>query len=293
MSHRIAVSVFASLLAGCPGDDDGGGGEGSTTTPDATGSTGASTSSSTGGSTESGTGTEEGSSTGGGSTGSSEGSGSSSGGTELCFEPTLDGSACDPARVEFTLDSTNVYYPLVVGNAAILEGPDGASTIRIERTVLPDTEMVAGVETHVLEHYEYVDDQLVEIARNFYVETTDGVVCYFGEDVENYEGGRLVNTNGTWRAGVDGALPGIIMAADPQVGDAYLQENAPGAALDMGRVESVDTTEMIGDMSYDGVLTIHDFNPLEDCSEFEPKLYVPGIGEAADVDVVLIEFTPG
>jgi hypothetical protein len=255
------------MVTGCAGDDGAGNDEGTT---------GADTGSSDEASSGTGSSGEE-----------------STGGTELCFEPTVDASICDPARVSFTLDSTNPYYPLVVGNASLLEGPDGAATIRIERTVLAETEMVAGVETHVLEHYEYEDDELIEIARNFYVETTDGVVCYFGEDVENYENGMMVDTNGSWRAGIDGALPGIIMLADPMAGDGYLQENSPGAALDMGRVESIATTEMIGDESYDDVLTVHDFNPLEDCDEFERKLYVPGIGEAADADVVLVEFTPG
>ena len=39
-------------------------------------------------------------------------------------------------------------------------------------------------------------------------------------------------SEGSWEAGVDGALPGIIMKADPQVGDAYRQEYHRGEAED-------------------------------------------------------------
>ena len=47
---------------------------------------------------------------------------------------------------------------------------------------------------------------------------------------------RWSSTEGSWEAGVDGALPGIVMPADPQVGDAYRQEYYPGEAEDMVEV---------------------------------------------------------
>ncbi|MCA9717444.1 MAG: hypothetical protein H6713_27885 [Myxococcales bacterium] len=212
---------------------------------------------------------------------------------EQCYEPTLDAAQCDPASVEFSLASTNPYYPLIVGSAVVLEGMDGDEFIRVERVVLPDTEVVAGVETHVLEHKEFVDGELHELARNFYVEAADGTVCYFGEEVDFYEGGELANHDGSWRVGEGDAKPGIIMPAAPAEGQAYFQENAPGQAIDMGRVFAVGKTEMINGQSYDDVLTIMDVNPMDGCDEEEPKRYIPGIGEVDDNGVVLIEYTPG
>ena len=216
---------------------------------------------------------------------------SDSGEPQMCFEQNVD-DLCNPATATFSLDSTNQYYPLIVGSVVVLEGMDGDEMVRIERTVLPDTEMVADVETHVLEHREFIDGELCEVARNFYVEATDGTVCYFGEDVDFYEGEEVVNHDGSWRAGQDGALPGIIMLPNPMPGDAYFQENAPGIAVDQGRVEGYSTMTFL-EMEYDDVLTVMDVNPEEDCDELEPKRYVAGIGEAADVDIVLVEFTPG
>ena len=211
---------------------------------------------------------------------------------EQCYEPTLSLSLCDPAAVTFSLASTNAYYPLLVGSRVVLEGEDDGAQIRIEREVLADTEVVARVETHVLEHREYVDGALYEVARNFYVEAADGTVCYFGEDVDFYEGGAVANHDGTWRAGQDGAKPGIIMPATPAAGQAYFQESAPGEAIDQGQVEGYAAMN-IGGQDYDAVLTVLDINPLDGCDEPEPKRYVPGIGEVGDVAVVLMEFTPG
>jgi hypothetical protein len=211
---------------------------------------------------------------------------------EPCYPTTLDLARCDPATATFSLDSTNPYYPLVVGSEVILEGMDEDELVRVERRVLPDTEVVAGVETHVLEHQEFIDGELYEVARNFYVEASDTTVCYFGEDVDFYEGGQLANHDGSWRAGVDGA-PGTLMPASPQVGDAYQQENAPGAAVDMGRVTEIDGTETFAGESYDGVVTVMDVNPMDGCDDEEPKRYVAGIGEVADVGVVLQSFSPG
>jgi hypothetical protein len=180
------------------------------------------------------------------------------------------------------LASTNLYYPLLVGSRVVLEGEEDDEFLRVERTVLDETEIVAGVETRVLEHREYIDGEIHEIARNFYVEASDGTVCYFGEDVEFYEDGVLVDMHGTWRAGVDGAQPGIIMPASPMVGDAYFQENAPGEAIDQGRVFATGQSRTINGVPYDDLLVIYDSNPLEDCDEEEEKVYAPGIGEIVD-----------
>ena len=207
-----------------------------------------------------------------------------------CYPTTLPLSLCDPGTATFTLDSTNRYYPLITGSLTVLEGEDDGEFIRIERRVLDEVENVGGVMTHVLEHTEWVDGEIEEIARNFYVETTDGTVCYFGEDVQNFRNGMPSNTNGSWRVGVDGAVPGIIMPANPAVGDAYFQEMGLDA-MDMGRVVQVGATMTVNGTSYDDMVQIMDVNPLETCNEEEPKLYVPGIGEVADVDVVLVEYS--
>lgn len=210
---------------------------------------------------------------------------------ELCYTPTVATSLCDPATATFTLDSTNPYYPLTPGLEVVLEGVDAEEDemIRVERRVTADTRTVMGVETHILEHREFIDGELDEVALNFYVEASDGTVCYFGEEVSFYEGGAVANHDGSWRAGVDGAMPGVIMPAAPAVGQRYLQEDARASeALDMGRVVEVGGTATFAGTAYTDVLTIHDTNPFDDCEDEEVKRYVPGVGEVQDADAVLV-----
>ncbi len=211
---------------------------------------------------------------------------------EPCFPTTEDLELCDPEEATFTLDSTNPYYPLVVGSVVVLEGEEDGDVIRVERRTLPESMVVDGVTTHILEHTEFINGEIHEIARNYYVEASDGTVCYFGEDVEFYEDGELVSTGGTWRAGVNGAKPGIIMPADPAVGQAYFQEDDPENARDMARVTMTGTTMTVGEFTFDNVVQIMDANPIddEDPCEDEEKLYAPGIGEIKDVDLELVEF---
>jgi len=212
---------------------------------------------------------------------------------DACAPVTVVASACDPAVAMFSLRSTNPYYPLAVGSVTVLEGMEDGKRVRVERKVLDETQVVAGVTTHVLEARELIDDELYEIARNFYVEATDGTVCYFGEEVTFFSGGQPQSHKGTWRAGAGGAKPGVIMPAHPAPGQVYFQENAPGVAHDMGAVISNDTIHTLGGIEYRAVVTVSDSNPLDSCESAEEKLYAPGVGEAGDTVKSLVSFTPG
>ena len=225
--------------------------------------------------------------------GCSSGGGGGGGDDDTCPEPTLDISLCDPANDVFTTPTIidNEFFPLAAGTELILEGEDDGETIRVEITVSDpiDTEVVNGVETLVMVETEYEDGELVEISYNFMAQADDGTVCYFGEDVDIYEGGVVVSNDGAWRAGVDGALPGILMPADPQVGDAFFQESAPGVAEDMSSVVAFGQVINVVAGEFDDTLTAKDCNPLED-AETDRKVYVRTIGLAIDEDAELISY---
>ena len=116
---------------------------------------------------------------------------------------------------------------------------------------------------------------------------------------DSFRHASLVSTAGAWEAGVDGALPGIVMLAEPEVGEAYRQEFYPGEAEDMGKVVEVGVTRQVGDDEYDDVVVTIDWTPLEP-DVVEEKGYAPGIGLIYETKVAgdeglseLIEFTPG
>jgi hypothetical protein len=215
--------------------------------------------------------------------------GSSSGDDASCPEPTLDIAVCDPDTGTFSTVIDNEFFPLAAGTDLVLEGVEDGETIRVEITVPGDTETVAGVETLVMIETEYEDGELVEVSRNFMAQAEDGTVCYFGEDVDDYEDGVIVSHGGEWRAGENGNLPGIMMPGSPQVGDAYFQESAPGIAEDMGAVIALGETIDVPAGEFDDTLTAEDCNPLED-AETDEKFYVRGIGLAIDGAAELISF---
>lgn len=62
---------------------------------------------------------------------------------------------------------------------------------------------------------EWADGVLIEVSHNFYAQAVDGTVCYFGEDVDIFEGGT-VSHDGAWRADAAGNRPGIGDGRDPR-----------------------------------------------------------------------------
>jgi hypothetical protein len=100
-------------------------------------------------------------------------------------------------------------------------------------TVLDETLMLDGVETRVVEEWEWRDNELIEVSRNFFaICSQTGDVFYFGEDVDMYSGGSLTSHSGEWRSGQNDARFGLMMPSLPVLGMKYYQEIAPGVAMD-------------------------------------------------------------
>ncbi len=212
------------------------------------------------------------------------------GGGGRCPELNTGIEVCDPEAGPFSLVIDNGFFPVVVGSETVLEGVDDEGIlVRVEMTVPGDTEMVAGVNTRVLVETEFEDGEIVEQSRNFFAQAPDGTVCYFGEDVDNYEDGEIINHDGAWRAGEDGNLPGIIMPGEPEVGMVFQQEAAPGIAEDQAEVIALGEEIDVPAGMFSDTVTMEDCNPLEDDSK-DLKVYVDGIGLAIDEFVELISF---
>ena len=215
---------------------------------------------------------------------------SSGGGGGSCPDTNTSIEVCDPDTGTFSLVIDNGFFPLVVGDELVLEGEDDEGTfLEVTITVLDETEVVAGVTTRVVEEEELEDGEVVEISRNFYAQALDGTVCYFGEDVDDFEDGMIVGHGGEWRAGVDGNLPGIIMPANPEVGQIFQQEAAPGIAEDQAEVIALGENISVPAGDFSDTLTTLDCNPMEN-GAIDEKVYVDGIGLAIDEDAELVSF---
>ena len=181
-----------------------------------------------------------------------------------------------PGADDFTTNIDNPFFTLRPGTTFVFENKD-AGTQDIF-TVTRDTVVVDGVTCVVVHDIAMENGKVVEDTFDWFAQDSAGNVWYFGEATQSFKGGNPhpISTAGSWEAGVDGAEAGIIMLADPQVGDVYAQESAPGIAEDFAEVLALGQTVSTPYGTFDGALKTRDVNPL-DPSE-ENKFYVPGVG---------------
>jgi hypothetical protein len=177
------------------------------------------------------------------------------------------------------LNVTNPHFPVSLQESVLLLGQVEGQPFRTEVTLLPETRILEWegqrVEVLVSQYCAFLGGEITEVAYDLYAQADDGSVWYLGEDVFDFRDGAIVVTEGSWLAGRDGPAA-MIMPADPQVGDVYRPENAPGFVFEEVTVKSVTET-------LDGPL-----GPVEGgmiSSELhrdgsrEGKIFAPGYGE--------------
>jgi hypothetical protein len=199
---------------------------------------------------------------------------------------------------EWAAAVTNPYFPLTPGSSWTYESEteDGSETIQVE--VLAQKRIIMGVEATIVHDQVFLDGELIENTFDWYAQALNGDVWYLGEDTEELEDGMVLDTEGSFEWGVDGALPGIIMWANPaaHINEEYRQEFYEGEAEDWGKVTQVAQDIAIPFGDFDDCVVTDDWNGLEP-GTLESKTYCPGIGvvyeaqvEGGDEEVFLVEF---
>jgi hypothetical protein len=188
-----------------------------------------------------------------------------------------------------SIDPANFVNPAEIGKAALpnkffllLPGytriyKSGTETITV--TVTNETKVIEGVTCAVVHDVVEDNGELIEDTYDWYAQDKDGNIWYFGEATQAFQEGE-VSTEGSWTAGVDGALPGVVIWAKPEakVGEAYRQEYYAGHAEDFGKVLSLTESATTPAASCDETcLMTEDTTPLEP-DVLEHKYYAPGIG---------------
>jgi hypothetical protein len=190
----------------------------------------------------------------------------------------------DPA--DFTTAIDNPYWPMEPGSRWIYRetAPDGTRQ-RVVVTVTAKTKLIAnGITARVVHDVVTEDGELVEVTDDWYAQDCRGHVWYLGENTKEYENGRVVSRAGSWEAGVDGAQPGILMPADPEVGMTYWQEYYAGEAEDTGAIFSLDEQVGVRAGHFTDVVMTKDTNPLEP-RVLEYKFYARGVGPVLAITV--------
>jgi hypothetical protein len=184
---------------------------------------------------------------------------------------------------DFTTKIDNPYLPFRAGSTWVYK-----DSITGERTAVratSQTKLIAnGVTARVVRDTVTLGGRLVEDTIDWYAQDGRGNVWYMGEDTKEYEHGKVVSTEGSWEAGVDGARAGIAMPAHPRVGRQYRQEYYAGHAEDKARVLSLDDQAEVPAGHYKQVLLTREWTPVEP-DVLEYKLYARGVGVVLEATV--------
>ena len=189
----------------------------------------------------------------------------------------------------FTTSGRNTYFILEPGYQLILEGIEKNDTTLLIITVLNETKKIGGVQTRIVEENESVNGKTVEISRNFFAFCKQtGSIFYFGEEVDLYKNGKIINHDGAWVAEGDNkagiGLPGLFL-----LGSKYYQEIAPSIAMDRAEIISIDEMLETPAGKYTHVLKIEETTPLEP-KDISYKFYAPGVGLIKDDKLILKKY---
>jgi hypothetical protein len=211
----------------------------------------------------------------------------------------LDLGLCAPDQNRFTLDIDNEFFPLPVGGQWTFSGEEEGQTLGMQITVLDATETLSfdsqDVTTRVVEEREWfdtnadgafdADEELIEVSLNYFAQTREGTVCYFGEEVDIYENGEVVSHEGSWRADEPGNAPGIYMPTEPEVGMRYQMEVAPGIAVDEATIVASGVERVLRGRLAETIEVV-EVNPLDGSESV--KVYAEHIGMIRDSAFELI-----
>lgn len=184
-------------------------------------------------------------------------------------------STLDPAQFVSVID--NPYYPLPVGRTLVYKGIRDGQTQVDRVTVTNKTKVIGGVTATVVRDVAKHGSTILEATTDWFAQDVQGNVCYLGEDTKAFGPNGEVDTSGSWEAGVNGAVSGIIMEANPQIPDAYRQEFLQGEAEDTAWITNVSGSVTVPYGTVHDVLTSLEATVLEP-TVVDQKIYAPGIG---------------
>lgn len=205
-------------------------------------------------------------------------------------------SLCDPATQSFTSNVTNTYSPFPAGAAwHYSDGAGNTTDVSVQPGVVFRFSGHRAVDTVDVVEFDKNADGTHEVSDNWYAQTTTGAagtVCYFGEQEHDFDAnGNLILPDpapGSWLSTQPGFAPGIVMPANPQVGQKFDQEFAPGTAEDEGEIVGIDSTDTVNGKTYSNVVRMLEGDDLASGQGHDDtKLFAPGVGPIRDEALLL------
>jgi len=177
---------------------------------------------------------------------------------------------------------TNPYFPLKPGTRYRFKGFDEDTPIVDAFRVTHRKKEILGVKTTVVHDQVLIDGKPREVTNDWYAQDRKGNVWYFGENTKTLNRhGYVTSHEGSFRAGRDGARPGIYLNATPKAGDQARQEYYKGEAEDRFKVVDTDAFVSTPFVTTSHALRTREVSPLEK-GVVDNKYYVRGIGAVSE-----------
>jgi hypothetical protein len=190
-----------------------------------------------------------------------------------------------PPPGDFVSRIDNPWFPLKPGTVLTSKGESDGTPITDVFTVTHKTKTIEGVRATVINDRVLTHGRVTERTSDWYAQDKAGNVWYLGEDTATYKAdGTVESREGSWQAGVDGAIAGIFMPAHPQVGQSGEQEYYAGHAQDTFKILRFNVRTHTPAVSSRHAMLVQETTPLEP-GVLDHKTYVRGIGTVREATV--------
>jgi len=186
---------------------------------------------------------------------------------------------------DFVRRIDNPWFPFKPGNKWHYRGVDADGRFVDNMRVTHRTKKIEGVRITVVHDVVRKGGKPREITNDFYAQDRHRNIWYFGENTRELDRrGHVTSREGSFKAGRDGARPGVLIPGDPRVGQTARQEFYKGHAEDHFKVlgTSADVTSPY--VSSRHAVRTREWTPLEP-KVFENKYYVRGVGDVKEKTV--------
>jgi hypothetical protein len=211
-----------------------------------------------------------------------------SGGTATGTASTSLPQGSEPFELDpsgFTTEIDNPYWPMKPGSHWVYRETNAEGEVQRNDVLVTDrTKTIMGIEALVVHDTVKLGGELTEDTFDWYAQDAEGNLWYFGEDTKEYEHGKLKTTEGSWEAGLDGALAGIILPAHPEPGLTYREEYYKGHAEDGAQILSLDALAKVPYGRFDHGLQTRNFSGIEP-NVIEEKIYAREVGVVLEITV--------
>jgi hypothetical protein len=200
-------------------------------------------------------------------------------------------SPCDPigpfsyTNFHTPIKIDNEFLPLEPGTRFTLQGRANRTGQLLDHqvifTVTDLTMVIHGVRSRVMHDVDMNNGKMIEEELSFFAQDDAGNVWNTGEYPEEYDAnGNFAGAPRAWFSGLDFAVAGVHMLADPKPeAPPYLQGDAPVVHFqDCGQVYQEDQHVDVPHASFDGVLVIREWAPLQTGQGFQLKYHAPFVG---------------